>query len=82
LKPAACPTTKALQVILREVDDVIAVTDEEVAQAMAALFADTHKKRRRPLAARCSRRPLAGRVVGVALTAAMSTATCSRCVAG
>ncbi|MEO7008086.1 MAG: pyridoxal-phosphate dependent enzyme, partial [Caldimonas sp.] len=32
----------ALAVIRREVDDVIAVTDDEVAAAMRALFADTH----------------------------------------
>jgi threonine dehydratase len=36
------PDADALALILREVDDVIAVTDDEVAQAMRALFADTH----------------------------------------
>ncbi|RQP24121.1 threonine dehydratase [Piscinibacter terrae] len=36
------PDGEALEVILREVDDVVAVSDDEVAQAMRALFADTH----------------------------------------
>ncbi|MEO8653178.1 MAG: threonine dehydratase [Ramlibacter sp.] len=33
---------EALEVVLRNAEDVVAVTDEEVAQAMRALFADTH----------------------------------------
>jgi threonine dehydratase len=33
---------EALDVVLAEADDVIAVSDEEVAQAMRVLFADTH----------------------------------------
>ena len=36
------PDAQALDVIRREVDDVVAVTDDEVAEAMRALFADTH----------------------------------------
>ena len=36
------PDADALTLILREVDNVIAVSDDEVAQAMRALFADTH----------------------------------------
>ncbi len=36
------PDADALALILREVDEVIAVSDDEVAQAMRALFADTH----------------------------------------
>ena len=36
------PDAEALAVIRREVDDVIAVSDDEVAAAMRALFADTH----------------------------------------
>ena len=36
------PDAQALAIIRREVDDVIAVTDDEVATAMRALFADTH----------------------------------------
>jgi threonine dehydratase len=36
------PEPRALEIILREADDVIAVTDAEVAGAMRALFADTH----------------------------------------
>jgi threonine dehydratase len=33
---------EALRVVLRNADDVITVTDEEVAQAMRVLFSDTH----------------------------------------
>jgi threonine dehydratase len=36
------PEADALEIIRREVDDVIAVTDGEIAAAMRALFADTH----------------------------------------
>ena len=36
------PDVQALEIIRREVDDVIAVTDDEVAAAMRAIFADTH----------------------------------------
>lgn len=36
------PDADALAMICAEVDDVIAVTDEEIAAAMRALFADTH----------------------------------------
>ena len=36
------PDPEALAVIRREVDDVIAVSDDEVAAAMRAIFADTH----------------------------------------
>ncbi|WP_409051336.1 threonine dehydratase [Variovorax sp. GrIS 2.14] len=36
------PVPEALQVIQREADDVIAVSDDEVAEAMRALFIDTH----------------------------------------
>jgi threonine dehydratase len=36
------PVPEALELIRREVDDVVAVTDDEVAGAMRALFTDTH----------------------------------------
>ncbi len=36
------PDEEALAVMRREVDDLIAVTDDEVAAAMRALFSDTH----------------------------------------
>jgi threonine dehydratase len=36
------PDAEALDIIRREVDDVVAVSDAEVAAAMRALFADTH----------------------------------------
>ncbi len=36
------PDAQALEIIRREVDDLIAVSDDDVAAAMRALFADTH----------------------------------------
>ena len=33
---------EALEVVLREADDIVAVSDDEVAEAMRILFADTH----------------------------------------
>ncbi|CAN5461993.1 threonine dehydratase [soil metagenome] len=36
------PDPESLEIVLREADDVVAVTDAEVAQAMRVLFADTH----------------------------------------
>jgi threonine dehydratase len=36
------PDDEALQILLREAEDVVAVTDDEVAEAMCILFADTH----------------------------------------
>lgn len=36
------PDAQALEIICREADDVITVTDDEVGTAMRALFADTH----------------------------------------
>ena len=36
------PDAQALEVIRREVDDIVAVTDDEVADAMRWMFADTH----------------------------------------
>ncbi len=33
---------EALEVLAKEAEDVVAVTDEEVAAAMRALFTDTH----------------------------------------
>jgi threonine dehydratase len=33
---------EALEIVLREADDIVAVTDDEVAAAMRILFADTH----------------------------------------
>jgi len=64
---------QALQVVLREAEDVVAVTDEEVAQAMRVLFADTHNVAEGAgaagLAAAMQQRDRRqGRTVGVALT--------------
>lgn len=36
------PVPEALEVIRREADDVLSVTDDEVAEAMRVLFSDTH----------------------------------------
>jgi threonine dehydratase len=36
------PDAQALEIVMREADDVICVTDEEVANAMRVVFADTH----------------------------------------
>jgi len=67
------PDAQALAVIRREVDDVIAVTDEQVATAMRALFADTHNVAEGAGAAALAgallqREAWAGRCIGVPLT--------------
>ena len=69
------PDEDALALILREVDEVIAVTDDEVAGAMRALFADTHNVAEgagaASLAAALQQRGrLAGRSVGLTLCGA------------
>jgi threonine dehydratase len=67
------PDADALALIQREVDEVIAVSDDEVAQAMRALFADTHNVAEGAGAAALAgalqqRERVAGRSVGLALT--------------
>ncbi len=67
------PDAQALEVIRREVDDVIAVSDDVVAAAMRALFADTHNVAEGAGAAALAgalaqRDAIAGRCVGVPLT--------------
>jgi threonine dehydratase len=67
------PDPLPLETIRREVDDVIAVTDDEVAAAMRALFADTHNVAEGAGAASLAgalqqRSRWAGRTVGLALT--------------
>lgn len=67
------PDEQALAVIRREVDDVIAVSDDQVADAMRALFADTHNVAEGAGAAALAgallqRERWAGRRIGVALT--------------
>jgi threonine dehydratase len=64
---------EALQVVLRHATDVVAVTDEEVAQAMRALFADTHNVAEGAGAAALAaatqqRERWKGRTIGVSLT--------------
>ncbi len=66
------PDAESLEVVLREADDVVAVTDAEVAQAMRVLFADTHNVAEgagaAALAAAMQQRDaLQGKVVGVTL---------------
>ena len=67
------PDAQALAVIRREVDEVIAVSDEQVAQAMRALFADTHNVAEGAGAAALAgallqREKWAGRCIGLPLT--------------
>ena len=67
------PDADALELILREVDEVIAVSDDEVAQAMRALFADTHNVAEGAGAAALAgalqqRERWAGRSIGLALS--------------
>jgi len=67
------PDAQALDVIRREVDDVIAVSDAEVADAMRALFADTHNVAEGAGAASLAgalqqRERWAGRCVGVTIS--------------
>jgi len=64
---------EALQIVLREAEDVIAVTDDEVAEAIRVLFADTHNVAEGAGAAALAatlqqQERLRGRSVGVALT--------------
>ena len=66
------PDADALALMLREVDEVVAVTDAEVAAAMRALFADTHNVAEGAGAASCAaawqqRERWAGRRVGITL---------------
>ena len=67
------PDAQALDIMLRDVDDVIAVTDTEVADAMRALFADTHNVAEGAGAASLAgalqqRERWAGRSVGITLS--------------
>ena len=67
------PDAQALAVIQREVDDVIAVSEAQVAEAMRALFADTHNVAEGAGAAALAgalqqRERWQGRRIGVALT--------------
>jgi len=67
------PDEDALAIIRREVDDIVAVTDDEVAEAMRIYFSDTHNVAEgagaAPLAAALQRREaFAGRSLGLALT--------------
>ena len=64
---------EALQVVLREAEDVVTVTDDEVAHAMRVLFADTHNVAEGAGAAGLAaaiqqRERRQGKSVGVALT--------------
>ena len=67
------PDTDALATIRREVEDIIAVGDDEVAEAMRIYFSDTHNVAEgagaAALAAALQRRgAFAGRSLGLALT--------------
>ncbi len=67
------PDEEALEIIRREVDEIVAVSDEEVAAAMRIYFSDTHNVAEgagaAPLAAALQRREaFVGRSLGLALT--------------
>jgi len=67
------PDDEALAIIRREVDDIVAVSDDEVAEAMRIYFSDTHNVAEgagaAPLAAALQQREaFAGRSLGLALT--------------
>lgn len=67
------PDAQALDIILAHVEDVLQVTDAEVAEAMRVLFATTHNVAEGAGAAALAaalkqRESLAGRTVGLALT--------------
>ena len=67
------PDEQALAVIRSEVDDVVAVTDEQVVEAMRALFADTHNVAEGAgaaalAAALIERNKWTGRCIGLPLT--------------
>ena len=82
------PDEQALGVIRREVDDVIAVTDAQVAAAIRALFADTHNVAEGAGAASLAgallqRERWQGRRIGVALTGGnVDTAVFAQVLAG
>lgn len=64
---------EALETVLKEAEDIVAVTDEQVAEAMRILFADTHNVAEGAGAAALaaviqSKDKLQGRNVGIALT--------------
>lgn len=67
------PDEAALAIIRREVDEIVAVTDDEVAAAMRAYFSDTHNVAEGAGAAALAaalqqRERLRGRTIGLALT--------------
>jgi threonine dehydratase len=82
------PDAESLEVVLREADDVVAVTDAHVAEAMRVLFADTHNVAEGAgaaalAAAMAQRESLQGRSVGVTLCGGnVDTAVFARVLAG
>ena len=82
------PDAQALEIIRREVDDVIAVTDAQVADAMRALFADTHNVAEGAGAAGLAgaltqRERWAGKCIGLPLTGGnVDSAVFARVLAG
>ncbi len=82
------PDAESLEVVLREADDVVAVTDAQVAEAMRVLFADTHNVAEGAgaaalAAAMVQRESLQGRSVGVTLCGGnVDTAVFARVLAG
>lgn len=79
---------EALEIVLRHADEVVAVTDAEVAQAMRVLFADTHNVAEGAGAAALAaviqqRERWQGKSVGIALTGGnVDSAVFARVLAG
>lgn len=74
---------EALDILIPHLDHIVQVTDAEVADAMRILFTDTHNVAEGAGAAALAaalqeRESLAGRVVGLTMTGATLTPTCSR----
>lgn len=82
------PEPAALEVIREEVDDIVAVDDQEVAQAMRFLFSDTHNAAEGAGAASLAaawqqREQLRGRRVGIVVTGGnVDTGVFARVLAG
>lgn len=82
------PEPQALAIIRREVDEIVSVSDDEVAHAMRALFADTHNVAEGAGAAALAallqqRERWAGRRVGLALSGGnVDSALFARVLAG
>ncbi|RZI87725.1 MAG: pyridoxal-phosphate dependent enzyme, partial [Variovorax sp.] len=82
------PVPESVEVLVREADDVLTVSDDEVAAAMRILFTDTHNVAEGAGAAALAaalqqRERWAGKTVGIALTGGnVDAAVYARVLAG